>query len=74
MTDDQVPARRNIGGGLSIPAAAAELGLSEYTLRKAVDRKEVVAITFGGLRRIPPAEIERLRGTFFPAADRQPAA
>ena len=65
MTDKQAPARRNIGGGLSIPAAAAELGLSEYTLRKAVDRGEVVAIRFGGLRRIPPAEIEKLRDTFF---------
>ena len=68
MTDKETPARRNIGGGLSIPAAAAELGLSEYTLRRAVDRKEVIAITINGLRRIPPAEIERLRETFFPAS------
>jgi hypothetical protein len=67
MTDKQVPARRNIGGGLSIPAAAAELDWSEYTLRKAVDRKEVLAITINGLRRIPPAEIARLRETFSPA-------
>jgi excisionase family DNA binding protein len=68
MTDKQAPARRNIGGGLSIPAAAAELGLPEYTLRKAVDRGEVTAVKFGGLRRIPPAEIERLRETFFSAS------
>ena len=63
--NDQAPARRrNIGRGFSIPAAAEDLGLSEYTLRKAVDRGEVTAILFGGLRRIPPAEMERLRKTF----------
>jgi len=56
---------RNVGKGLSIPAAALELGMSEYTLRKAVDRGEVKTISFGGLRRIPPSEIERLRAMFF---------
>ncbi len=67
MNDKRTPTRRNIGGGLSIPAAAAELQMSEYTLRRAVDRKEVVAVTINGVRRIPPAEIEKLRETFFSA-------
>ena len=73
MTNKETPTRRNIGGGLSIPAAAEELRaagvrVSEYTLRGAVNRKEVITVTINGLRRIPPSEIKRLRETFFPAS------
>lgn len=56
--------RRNLGGGLSIPAAAERLKWSEATLRRAVERGEVRAYKIGGLRRIPPAEITRLEKLF----------
>lgn len=52
--------RRNLGRGLSIPAAAEELGWSEWTLRRAVAKGEVRVCEMGGLRRITPAEIARL--------------
>ena len=62
---DKRPAtRRNLGGGLSIPAAAEELDWPEWSLRRAVDRKEVRVFEMAGLRRIPPAEIARLKELF----------
>jgi excisionase family DNA binding protein len=48
--------------GNSIPAAAKKLGVGEGTVRRAVDRKEIQVVEFGGLKRIPDAEIERVRG------------
>ena len=65
MANSEKRRRRNAGGGLSIPAAAEELNASEWQLRRAVDRGEVAVVQFGGLRRIPPAEIERLRRELF---------
>ena len=46
------------------PAAAEELNCSEYTLRGAVNRGEVKTVPFNGLHRIPPLELERIRGIF----------
>jgi excisionase family DNA binding protein len=57
---------RNLGGALTIPGAAEALKMSEYTLRRAVDRGEVESIKINGLRRIPPAEVTRLADTFQP--------
>jgi excisionase family DNA binding protein len=48
--------------GHSIPSAAVKLGIGEGTLRRAVDRQEIRVVEFGGLKRIPDAEIERVRG------------
>jgi excisionase family DNA binding protein len=56
--------RHRRGAGWSIPAAAKELGINDHTLRRAVERGEVACIQFGGLRRIPPAELARLRELF----------
>ena len=53
--------RRNLGGGLSIPAAAEELAWPEWSLRRAIDRGEVRVCEMAGLRRVPPAEITRLK-------------
>jgi hypothetical protein len=58
--DERPTTRRNLGGGLSIPAAAEKLNWSEWSLRRAVDRGEVQVCVMAGLRRIPPAEIARL--------------
>jgi transposase len=60
------PVRRNIGQGLSIRAAAAELGWSYWSLYRAVQKGEARAVEFAGLKRLPPAEIERLRALFGP--------
>jgi hypothetical protein len=59
--DKRPTTRRNLGRGLSIPAAAEELYWPEWSLRRAVDRKEVKVFNMAGLRRIPPAEIARLK-------------
>jgi hypothetical protein len=48
--------------GQTIPAVAKRLGLSEAALRRAVDGGEVNTITFNGVKRIPPAEEERVAG------------
>jgi len=58
------PARKRgfVRAGFSIPAAARELDLAEQTLRRACDRGEVRFIRFGGVRRIPFDELERIRG------------
>lgn len=50
--------------GYSIPAAANELEIPEGVLRRAVKAGEVETIPFAGLERIPPREIDRLRGIF----------
>jgi excisionase family DNA binding protein len=47
--------------GNSIPLAAKKLRVGEGTLRRAIDRGEVKVIEFGGLRRIPDAEIARIK-------------
>jgi hypothetical protein len=65
MANIEARRRRNAGRGLSIPAAAEELKASEWQLRRAVERGEVTVVQVGGLRRIPPREIERLRRELF---------
>lgn len=50
------------GAGYTIPAAAEVLCISYKTLLKAVDSGEVLTVDFGGLRRIPKREVERIRG------------
>lgn len=52
--------RRNLGNGLSIPAAAERLGWPEWTLRRAIERGEVTVHKMAGMRRLLPDEIERL--------------
>jgi excisionase family DNA binding protein len=54
--------RRHLSrAGNSIPGAAKKIGVGEGTVRRAVDRKEIAVVEFGGLRRITDAEIERVR-------------
>jgi hypothetical protein len=52
--------------GYSIPAVASELGMPEGLIRSAVQRGEIEVVPFGGLRRIPPREVDRLRELFRP--------
>ena len=47
--------------GNSIPGAARKLKLGENTLRRAIANGEVKYVDFGGLRRIPDSEVERIR-------------
>lgn len=56
--------RRRDGAGFSIPGAAEELGVSYKTLRDAIDLGQVRVVEFGKLRRISPAEIERIKQLF----------
>ncbi|RWO55395.1 hypothetical protein [Mesorhizobium sp.] len=51
-------------GGYSIRQFAAELNLPEKRVRRAVDLEEIEAVDFGGVIRIPPREVERLRGLY----------
>jgi excisionase family DNA binding protein len=56
---------RHIGHlGYTIPGAAEELEVPEGTVRRAVKNGEIEVVPFGGLPRIPPREIERLRNLF----------
>ena len=50
--------------GYSIPAAAHELKIPEGVLRRAVKAGDVETVPFGGLERVPPREIDRLREIF----------
>ena len=50
--------------GFTIPAFAEALGVPEGVARRAVEKGEVETVRFGGLRRVPPREIERLRSLF----------
>lgn len=58
------PSRHITHLGYSIPAAAVELNVPEGTVRRAVKNGEIAVVPFGGLDRIPPREIERIRGVF----------
>jgi hypothetical protein len=60
----RVPAFRRDTVGYSIPAAAEALNMPESIIRRAADRHEVEVVVFAGLRRIPPAEVARLRKLF----------
>jgi hypothetical protein len=64
MPNRKPPERHITHAGFSIPATAKELGMPEGLIRKAVDRGEIEVIPFGGLRRVPPREVERLRCLF----------
>lgn len=61
MLDPDTKQRYTPKGGYSIRQAATELNLPEKRVRRAVDRKDVEAVDFGGVIRIPPREVERLR-------------
>lgn len=61
MLDPETKQRHTPRGGYSIRQAATELDLPEKRVRRAVDRKDIEAVNFGGVIRIPPREIERLR-------------
>lgn len=50
--------------GLTIPAFAEALNVPEGAARRAVEKGEVETVWFGGLRRIPVSEVDRLRGIF----------
>jgi hypothetical protein len=58
------PSRHYTHAGYSIPAAAHELKIPEGVLRRAVRLGEVETVPFGGLDRVPPREIDRLREIF----------
>ena len=64
MPNRKQPQRHIDHAGHSIPSAAAELNMPEGLFRRAVAKGEVEFVEFGGLRRIPPREIERLRQLF----------
>ena len=53
--------------GFSIPAAAHELQVPEGVFRRAVKAGDVETVPFGGLDRVPPREIDRLRKIFPPS-------
>lgn len=63
MSDNKSQSRRT-GAGFSIPAAADELNMPYRTLLSAVERGEVRVIEFAGLRRVPAAEVTRLKSLF----------
>ena len=50
--------------GFTIPGFAEEVGVPDGMVRRAVENGEVEFVWFGGLRRIPPREVERLRAFF----------
>jgi hypothetical protein len=50
--------------GFTIPGFAEELEVPEGMVRRAVKNGEVETVWFGGLQRIPPREVERLRSLF----------
>ena len=59
-----VKKRRRDGAGFSIPAAAKEIGVSYKTLRDAIEMEQVRTIKFGRIRRVPKAEVARLKEVF----------
>ncbi|RAK68871.1 hypothetical protein [Phenylobacterium kunshanense] len=65
----EVTSKRRSGAGYSIPAAAAEVGASYKTFLAAVDRGHVRVVEFGGLRRVPAAEVARLKALFSGAGE-----
>lgn len=56
--------RRRDGAGYSVPAAAEEVGVSYKALREAIERNQVRTVDFGGLKRVPPSEVKRLKEVF----------
>jgi excisionase family DNA binding protein len=64
MADRKVTGRHITHLGSSIPAAAQALNVPEGTVRRAVENKEIEVVWFGGLRRVPPREIDRIRAEF----------
>ena len=56
--------RRRDGAGYSVPAAAEEIGVSYKTLREAIEKNQVRCIEFGGIKRVPRAEVARLNEVF----------
>jgi len=52
------------GAGYTIPAAAEAIGCAYKTLLSAALRGQVQVIEFGGLRRVPAAEVTRLKALF----------
>jgi hypothetical protein len=65
-----VSKKKNLSGhhidhlGFTIPGFAQELEVPEGMVRRAVENGEVEFVWFGGLRRIPPREADRLRSLF----------
>ena len=59
-----VKKRRRDGAGFSVPAAAEEIGVSYKTLRDAIEMKQVRAVKFGRITRVPKAEVARLKEVF----------
>jgi hypothetical protein len=64
MDSDAKEKPRRTGAGFSIPAAAEAIGVSPKTLRSAIAQRQVRVIDFGGLPRVPKAEVERLKEVF----------
>ena len=57
---DETRDRRAPGPGYSILGAAKESGLPEKRIRRAIELGEIRVIEFGGVKRIPPSEVQRL--------------
>jgi hypothetical protein len=52
------------GAGYSIPAASEEAGVSYKAMLAAIALGQVRVVEFGGLRRVPTAEVMRLKALF----------
>ena len=61
MADKKVTGRHITHLGLLDPGRGAALNVPEGTVRRAVKLGEIETVPFGGLDRIPPREIERIR-------------
>jgi excisionase family DNA binding protein len=63
-TEPVVRKRRRDGAGFSVPAAAEAVGVSYKAMRAAIEKNQVRVVEFGGLTRVPKAEVARLKETF----------
>jgi hypothetical protein len=53
--------KRASGAGHSALGVAKELDIPEGRLRRAINRGEIEVVEFGGVKRIPSRELERLK-------------
>jgi hypothetical protein len=57
---DENRGRRVSGAGFSVLGASKETGIPEKRIRAAIERGEVRLVDFGGTKRLPPSEVQRL--------------
>jgi hypothetical protein len=53
--------KRASGAGRSVLGVAKELDIPEGRVRRAMDKGEIEIVEFGGVKRIPNREFERLK-------------